>query len=163
MKNGLKMSFECTEKIVPAWNFWLTGGTASTSCTYVQYYYELVGLPGFTWDFHCHLCLYVSLFLCLSISLYLCAPLPPAPSLSKEEIPCCWASFFVGPTLLYYRCICSQTCVNNHLWTTINEEQTVNNDHLWTTATFFECQGWPLYTGLTVVCKWYNKENKTAN
>ncbi len=28
--------------------------------------------------------------------------------------------------------------------------QPLNNNHFWTTATFFESQGWPLYTGLNV-------------
>ena len=58
--------------------------------------------------------------------------------------------------------IYSQTCANDHLWTTtclnpicpklilIFDEKPFYNDHIGTTATFFESQGRPLYTGLTI-------------
>ncbi len=36
----------------------------------------------------------------------------------------------------------------------------LNSDHLWTTATFFESQGWLLYSGLTVIHKFFKITGK---
>ncbi len=65
------------------------------------YYFILVRLPGFAWNFYCQLCLFVSLSLSLFVLLLLCVSIAPCLCLSLSPVYLSRLSLYLSMSPLY--------------------------------------------------------------
>ena len=69
--------------------------------------------------------------------------------LSSRNVKPCYDSFSNWAFLLFLSLYTFEAILRSHIGLLL-QKLPLNNDHLSTTVTVFECQGWSLYTGLTV-------------